>query len=214
MKKIKLILIAVAALFSGVTMAQKIVCPDVTLEDGVAELVFSIADNTDPTATLVEFDLKMPEGISVEQEEGEYLVDKGTICQRSHGATAQDKEGGFIYVLIKNDTKKEFKQANGEVAKIPIIADASLADGTYQIQVSKVNITANHPDPDPNSKTGVIAVQINTETEFTINVTKGTTGIKDVNANNANGDGKYYKNGEIIIKKGNREYNTVGAIKK
>jgi len=202
MKKIKFLLVSVAALFSGVAMAQKIVCPDVTLKDGAAELVFSIAENTDPTATLVEFDLKMPDGISVEKEEGDYIVDKGTICQRTHGATAQDKVGGFIYVLIKNDTKKEFKQANGDVAIIPIVAEDGVADGTYQIQVTKVNITNLSPK------------QINTDTEFTINVTKGTTGIKDVNADGMQADGKYLKDGKIIIKKGNKEYNAIGAINK
>ncbi len=202
MKKIKSLITAAAILISGSAMAQKIVCPNVTLEDGTADLTFSIDENTDATATSVQFVLTMPDGISIEKDGPDYIVDKGSICQRSHTATALDKDNGDILVLIINQSELAFKKASGELAIIPILAKEDLADGTYQIQVTQVNIT------------NLNRQKIAKETEFTINVTKGATGIKDINADGMQADGKYYKNGEIIIKKGNKEYNAVGAIKK
>ena len=202
MKKIKLLFIAVATLISGSAMAQKLVCPDVTLKDGKAELVFEIAENTDETATLVEFTLGMPEGISIEKDGEDYIVDKGSICQRSHSAVANVKDDGDMLVIIMNTSGAAFKSANGELAIIPIVAKEGLADGIYPIQVKKVNITNK------------AAQKIAKETEFTINVANGTTGINEVNADGMQADGKYLKAGRVIIKKGNRIFNAVGGIVK
>jgi len=202
MKKIKLLVIAAATFISGSAMAQKIVCPDVTFDEGTAVLVFSIAENTDKTATLAEFTLGMPEGVTIKTKSGgKYDYERGELMQEEHTVTLKDKTSG-IYFLTKNEEGDPFTALNGELVTIPIVAGEGLKDGSYQIAVTKVNIT------------NLAAKKIATETSFTINVTKGTTGIKDVNADGMQADGKYYKNGEIIIKKGNKEYNAVGAIKK
>ena len=90
MKKIKLLFIAAAALVSGSAMAQKIVCPDATFSaEGKANLVFSIADNTDETATLAEFTLALPEGVTIDLR-----VDDATVqgAEASEGITRE--EGG------------------------------------------------------------------------------------------------------------------------
>ena len=202
MKKIKLLIVAVAALFSGSAMAQKLECPDVTLEEGAAELVFSIAENTDATATLVEFTLGIPTGLSIEKDGDDYIVDKGSICQRSHSAVANKKDNGDMLVIIMNTSGAAFKSPNGELAKIPIVASEDLADGSHQIEVKGVNITNKD------------AQKIAKETSFTINVVKGSTGIKDVNADGAvNGTYKYVgKDGNLVIKTAaGQEFNAVGG---
>ena len=84
MKKIKFLLVAVAALISGTAMAQKVTCPDVTIDKGGnAELVFSI--ESDQPSTLAEFFLTMPEGISIEKNsKGRYLFTKGDMPTEDH----------------------------------------------------------------------------------------------------------------------------------
>ena len=62
--------------------------------------------------------------------------------------------------------------------------------------------------------TNKAAQKIAKETEFTINVANGTTGINEVNADGMQADGKYLKAGHVIIKKGNRIFNAVGGIVK
>jgi len=202
MKTIKLLIIAVATLVSGSAMGQKIVCPDVTFVEGAAELVFSIAENTDETATLAEFTLSMPAGVIIKtNDKGKYEYERGDLMQDEHTVTLKDKTSG-IYFLTKNEEGDPFTASNGELVTIPIVAGDNLADGTYQISVTKVNIT------------NLAAKKIAKETSFTINVTKGATGINEVNADGMQADGKYLKAGHIIIKKGSKLYNAVGAITK
>ena len=102
MKKIKFLLAAVAVLISGNAMAQKVVCPDVTIDKGdKAELVFSI--ESDQESTLAEFFLTMPEGISIEKNsKGRYLFTKGDMPTEDHTVTVTDKKNGDVYVLLKN----------------------------------------------------------------------------------------------------------------
>jgi uncharacterized protein YcnI len=203
MKKIKLLVLAVATLLSGSAMAQKIVCPAATLEEGTANLVFSIAENEDATATLAQFVLNMPDGITVEKNsKGRYVYVKGELMQEDHTVTFQDKTNGDILFLVKNEYGEEFTAANGELVSFNILADESLADGTYQISVTDVNIT------------NLGRQKIAKETSFTIAVTKGATGIKEVEADGMQADGKYLKDGKIVIKKGSKLYNAVGAITK
>lgn len=203
MKKIQLLFIAVAILVSGSAMAQKIVCSDATFDEGKANLVFSIAENTDATATLAQFVLSMPDGITVEKNsKGRYVCQKGELMQEDHTITFQDKTNGDILFLTKNEYGEEFTAVNGELVSFNILASESLADGTYQIQVTDVNIT------------NLARKKIATETSFTINVTKGATGITEVNADGMQADGKYLKAGHVIIKKGNRIFNAVGGIVK
>jgi len=202
MKKIKLLVIAAATFISGSAMAQKIVCPDVTFDEGTAVLVFSIAENTDKTATLAEFTLGMPEGVTIKTKSGgKYDYERGELMQEEHTVTLKDKTSG-IYFLTKNEEGDPFTALNGELVTIPIVAGEGLKDGSYQIAVTKVNIT------------NLAAKKIATETSFTINVTQGTTGIKEVGADGMQADGKYLKDGKIIIKKGGKKYNTVGTIAK
>jgi len=202
MKTIKLLIIAVATLVSGSAMGQKIVCPDVTFDEGAAELVFSIAENTDETATLAEFTLNMPAGVIIKtNDKGKYEYERGDLMQDEHTVTLKDKTSG-IYFLTKNEDGDAFTALNGELVTIPIVAGDNLADGTYQISVTKVNIT------------NLAAKKIAKETSFTINVTKGATGITEVNADGMQADGKYLKAGHVIIKKGNRIFNAVGGIVK
>ena len=202
MKTIKLLIIAVATLVSGSAMGQKIVCPDVTFVEGAADLVFSIAENTDETATLAEFTLNMPAGVIIKtNDKGKYEYERGDLMQDEHTVTLKDKTSG-IYFLTKNEEGDPFTALNGELVTIPIVAGDNLADGTYQISVTKVNIT------------NLAAKKIAKETSFTINVTKGATGINEVNADGMQADGKYLKAGHVIIKKGNKIFNAVGGIVK
>ena len=203
MKKIKLLIIAAAALISGSAMAQKIACPDVTLEKGKANLVFSIAENTDETATLAQFVLTMPDGITVEtNSKGRFIYEKGELMQDEHTITFQSRKSGGILFLTKNEFGDAFTALNGELVTVPIVAGEDLADGTYSIQVTEVNIT------------NLAAQKIAKETSFTINVTKGSTGIKDVNAEDGkSGNIKIVdKNGNLVIKTANgNEFNAVGG---
>ena len=201
MKKIKLLIVAAAAFVSGSALAQKMSCPDATLEEGKANLTISIVDNTDATASAAQFVLSMPEGITVEKNsKGKYIYEGGEMLEDTHSVTFKDKTNGDILFVTSSLDGDTFTAATGELISFNVIADESLADGTYQIQVTDVNITNR------------AAKKIAKETSFTINVTKGATGIKDVNAaDGMQANGKYLKDGKIVIKKGDKEFNALGG---
>jgi hypothetical protein len=202
MKKVKFLLAVVAVLVSGVAMAQKITAADVTIEQagGTADLLFCI--ESEQESTLAEFFLTMPEGISIEQEDDEYLFDLGSMCQRSHNGSVLDKTNGDIYVLVKNESGKNFKTTSGELITLPLVAASDILNGTYEIKVTGCNITNLVPE------------RINTEREFTIKVTVGPTGIDEVNgAEGALADGKYLQKGQVFIKKGDKVFTADGNSK-
>ena len=160
MKKIIFLLIFFVVFMSRVSMAQKITCADVTIEQGsTANLVFSI--ESDQASTLAEFFLTMPEGIAIKKENDDYVYERGSMLQSSHSVSVMDKFNGDVYVIIKNESGKNFKTTSGELITLPIVASSNMSDSTYQIKVTGVNITDLSPK------------QINTETEFDINVTVG-----------------------------------------
>ena len=204
MKKIKFLLVAVAALISGSAMAQKVVCPDVTFDqDGKANLVFSI--ESEEPSTLCEFFLTMPEGISIEEDEGEYNYERGDMLQKSHTVSVMDRAAGDIYVLIKNESGKNFKTNSGTLITIPIVAGDKAVSGPNTIKVADVNITNLDPK------------QINTETAFDITATVGgATAITEVNgaaAGSLNNVKVVKKNQIVVVSKGN-EFTVGGAASK
>jgi hypothetical protein len=205
MKKIKYFIIAAAALISGSAMAQKVVCPDVTFDqDGKANLVFSI--ESEEPSTLCEFFLTMPEGISIEEDEGEYNYERGDMLQKSHTVSVMDRAAGDIYVLIKNESGKNFKTNSGTLITIPIVAGDKAVSGPNTIKVADVNITNLDPK------------QINTETEFDITVTVSgdPTAIAGVNGAAAGSlkTFKAVKKNQIVVVSNGNEFTVGGAANK
>ena len=91
------------------------------------------------------------------------------------------------------------------IVSFNVVAADGLADGTYPIQVTGANIVNK------------AAKKIATETSFTINVTKGATGIKDVNADGGkSGNIKVVgKDGGLVIKTvDGKEFNAIGGRSK
>ena len=205
MKKIKFLLAAVAVLMSGNAMAQKVVCPDVTIDKGdKAELVFSI--ESDQESTLAEFFLTMPEGISIEKNsKGRYLFEKGDMPTEDHTVTVTDKKNGDVYVLLKNEYGDNFESTSGTLITLPIVADETAVSGPNVIKVTGVNITNLEPK------------QINTETEFDITVTvSGATGISEVNGAAAGSlkTFKAVKKNQIVVVSNGDEFTVGGAASK
>ena len=205
MKKIKFLFAAVAVLMSGSDMAQKVVCPDVTIDKGdKAELVFSI--ESDQESTLAEFFLTMPEGISIEKNsKGRYLFEKGEMPTEDHTVTVTDKKNGDVYVLLKNEYGDNFESNSGTLITLPIVADETAVSGPNVIKVTGVNITNLDPK------------QINTETEFDITVTvSGATGISEVNGAAAGSLGtfKAVKKNQIVVVSNGNEFTVGGAASK
>ena len=182
--------------------------PDVVVEAGTTSTTLQLClKNNEAGATgNVGFEaiLQAPEG---------FTVTKAARGSRLKGRVdPEDEESDYIFTFDHSDketgkyvqafTTKKFviPGTDGEVVKFTVSIPETVS-GVYEIKLIDTEVAND-------SKV------ISTYRTATSKLTIGTTGIKDVNADGMQADGKYYKNGEIIIKKGNKEYNAVGAIKK
>lgn len=205
MNTTKTIVALAALIFAGNIQAQTVSfsADDVNIKPGdTAELVISLENSMEIAAWQIS--LYLPDNVFVayEEEDGEkyydYSVTKSSRHTRSHKAEIQEKaDGGYLITCYASPTKA-INGTSGELVTIILQANDSFRGqgvGTIQGAVSTV-----------------ASVQTKAE-DATFNISS-TTSITEVNADGMQADGKYYKNGEIIIKKGNKEYNAVGAIKK
>ena len=179
--------------------------PDIEVETGTTNVTLQLClKNNTVGANGFEATLQLPEGFSVKKvARGSRL--KGRV-------DPEDEESDYIFTFDHSDketgkyvqafTTKKFviPGTDGEVVKFTVSIPETVS-GVYEIKLIDTEVAND-------SKV------ISTYRTATSKLTIGTTGIKDVNADGMQADGKYYKNGEIIIKKGNKEYNAVGAIKK
>ena len=147
----------------------------------------------------------MPEGISIEEDEGEYNYERGDMLQKSHTVSVMDRAAGDIYVLIKNESGKNFKTNSGTLITIPIVAGDKAVSGPNTIKVADVNITNLDPK------------QINTETAFDITATVGgATAITEVNGAAAGSlnNVKVVKENKIVVISNGNEFTVGGAASK
>ena len=183
MNKIKLFFVGMAVLACGNVMAQKIVADAVTIApEGTADLVFSVVEG-EAAAALAEFELKLPEGLSIDKNSkvgGELLSD-------THGITiTTKKKSGNTYVLIKSEEGDEFTAATGKLITLKLDATADIAEGDYEIQILKINLTS------------IKAEQMNTVEEGKVTVTVATTGINNISINDPNAE-VYNLNGQRVV---------------
>lgn len=170
MKKLKLFTAVVAALLCGNAMAQKVTFSDVTISaNSTAELTVSL--ESEEVASLVEFTLNLPEGITLASDDEGYLDPaKGELLGRNHVFTVKDKNEGGTYVNVYNPNGGAFKAAAGTLFVLTLQA-GEIAEGEATISVADILVS------------NTAAQKINTETSATVKVTVSTTtGVNSISA--------------------------------
>ena len=159
MKKTTFIIAFLATLFSVNASAQKLVVPDVNFGDGsTANLVVSV--ESESVAALVEFELDLPEGVTVEKDDEGYFYDFGEILRSSgrkpHSITVEDRENGNIYVLVCDPKGGTFEAASGTVVSLPLVKGENFS-GSGKGTLSKIILS----DVDANQMTSVTTIEFN-----------------------------------------------------
>lgn len=206
MRKLKTLVFLFAALITNNVMAQTITASDVEIDpSGSADVIFSV--NAEEKAALAEFMLSLPEGITVayDEDEEDYVYEKGSsMLVKTHTVTITPTADGKLYVLVKNESGKEFKAESGEYLTVTLNADANVT-GVLEGKMEEIGLFR------------LDATQMNTVTEYNFKITiKGTpVGIQEVEAANANAPiynlggqrvektakGLYIKNGKKVVVK-------------
>lgn len=145
--------------------------------------------------------LYLPEGIEIAQEDDEYLIELSDLHHKKHGCdVTQAKDGSMMLVMTGGTKTYEMSGTSGDLCTITLQASDTFS-GSKDVAVKTIRMS---------NKGGTTYAMA--DTSFKIEA--GTTGIQEVTADGMQADGKYLQNGQIVIKKGNKLYNAVGAITK
>ena len=113
-----------------------------TINPGETKEVEMILDNT-TTFTALQADITLPEGLSIEQEDGDYIFDLTDRKNRNHTISSTTLSTGAIRILIASQTLKTFSGNSGALVVFNIIADATFSG---QKTIGITNIIASEVD--------------------------------------------------------------------
>ena len=160
-------LLSVAQSYGGVTLTV----PEVTIAPGGnAEVVINFDLGT-PAYTAYQIDIAYPAGISSESDDdgnpsfapGSGVYSTSHIVSSIYTGKGQDRFQCFSLNSVA------FKAQSGTLLTLPVKAEASLAEGTYQATISPIEFVQTDATP---NRPGAVT--------FTVKVTKDvTTGIRE-----------------------------------
>ena len=203
MKTIKaIILCALLSLTSSAFAADEFTMTfsDVNIEAGqTADLKVAINSTVIPAGWQMFLDL--PEGLEIlyDADEEEYAIALSDLHKKKHACPVKKAADGSMMLVMSAGTETvEMKSGEGDLCTITLKASDSFS-GTSDVAVKTIRIS---------DKNGVAYAMA--DTSFKV---EATTGIKDVNADEAakKATFKYFKDGSVKIKKGNQEFNAIGG---
>lgn len=112
---------------------------DFTISPGETKMVEIMLDN-DSVYTNLQADIYLPEGLTIEQENGEYLFDLTSRKGSDHTTSSATLSSGAIRILITSPTLKPFGGNSGAIVTFNIIADSTFA-GTKTIEMKNILAT-------------------------------------------------------------------------
>ena len=145
-KLMKLWLMALALLPLSINAQNntKLSVEDFTISSGETKTLTVDLDNPDMEVTLVQFDLVLPEGLSVKG--GEEGIDIDRTTYKKHSISYNPDNGRILLASSKNST---LTGTSGAIVTIEILADASFSEGTIKltnIEIVSPTETVVHPE--------------------------------------------------------------------
>ena len=164
------------AVASSAFADDKLYFADFEIEPGEELDVEVLLDNPDAEYRDLQFDLYLPEGITVVQDEDEeFMVDKGSRCTKKHTIGFSYTDGHYVCMLYST-AKNPLTGNSGDILTITLKADDNVAPGAKTGSFRNVSL----------SKTDATGP---TYDEFSFGITvKGADGIADLDANMAPAD--------------------------
>ena len=105
------------------------------------EIIVNLTNPNDEI-TLVQFDLRLPSGLSLKQTNGEYDIDIAErTTWRKHSLDANDTDG-IVRFLLSSNSNVAISGSEGAIIKMTIVADNNFKDGTIMLE----NILLVSPD--------------------------------------------------------------------
>ena len=144
--------LAVRRVLQGETEANRIYIDDFSIAAG-EELEIAIKMDNEVAFTAFEFNIFIPEGLSVYQEDGEYIFDLSDRKTRSHTISSALQEDGSIKVMSYSTSSKNFSGNSGDMVYFTIVADANYS-GMSQIEIKDIILSTNGSETETGDAVG------------------------------------------------------------
>ncbi len=107
-----------------------------TISPGETKQVALILQNA-TAFSAIQADLSLPDGLTVEQEDGEYIFDLTERKARNHTVSGNLLANGDIRVLVSSQTSKTFSGNDGALVLFNVTADNTFS-GTRHIDITNI----------------------------------------------------------------------------
>lgn len=130
MKQYRVMIMAVLLAIVGRTLADDLTLETVTLEPGETKQVAVCLNNPQKTYTAFQFNLVLPEGISVAMSDNKYLVELDEDRKGDHSLKVSQKRKGVYRLMAFSLNSDAFSGTDGPLVNVTLQADASTVPGT------------------------------------------------------------------------------------
>lgn len=154
MKKARLYISLMLLAMAGGISADEITIEDFEIERGGEQKVSVMLNNPDSTYIVVEFYMRLPEGIDIATDEDDEMIYalNSSRTTRSHYLEMTKQENGNYHVLLYSTRNEAFKGDSGELFNMTLKADPDIEINTYQgkvfhfVAATKKKFEVNFPD--------------------------------------------------------------------
>jgi len=168
--------------------------------DNRGEAIMEVClENSVDEITSLQFDLTMPEGLSLNADTGITAVADRT---NGHQLSWTRQDDGTIRVVFYSASNDQFKKNSGAIIRLNITAD-NLAEGEYKIDVNNIVMVSNSSELYYSSTTGLVNVLGTTDIRTIDTEDSKPVVIYDINGRKLNSPKKGLNviNGQKVIVK-------------
>ena len=151
----------------SVNTSDRLYINDFVINSGESKEIAVHLDNSILYSAL-QFDLWLPEGLSIYSEDDEYIFDLSERKHRSHTIMSALQDNGAVRVLAYSNSSKDFTGNSGAIIYFTVVADESF-NGTHNVKLENIVLTTSttqeyNPENsiatvyDENSATGITTV--------------------------------------------------------
>jgi len=121
---------------------------ELTVKAGETKEMFIVLSNPSTEVTLVQFDLRLPSGLTIEEEDGEMIIDiAGRTTWRKHSLEA-NATNGIVRFLLSSNSNALLSGTNGAIISIMLKASNNFNGGDIQLE-SQLIVTPNAEETKP-----------------------------------------------------------------
>lgn len=104
----------------------------------------AIAMDNDSKITAIQFDLVLPDGITVATDEGAMIITLGSRATKSHTYAKRIQDDGSIRIVISSNSSAVFSGNTGSVLLVKLNVSKQMADGDYDVTVRNIELSSEN----------------------------------------------------------------------